>query len=204
MPSCCSAPVSSNVRRHERNLHLSTTEQLNSDRQIEHSAVIAGAATLTHTLLDALVVDSVKPFYDRTTFSQTESADHMTFQSFEADVLWRHKNEFDACLLYLRDFVKVIDTGDVQCIQDFEVSQAEAVKCLRNNISALNFESLKDKLIRMDRAIFKLSNHRLYIEIGADPEFKGIDWETQKGNEYVLFEGAVSAIRLLAPSRSDA
>ena len=159
---------------------------------------------LTHTLLDALVVDSVKPFYDRTTFSQTESAEHMTFQSFEADVLRRHKNEFDACLLYLRDFMKVIDTGDVQCIQDFEISQAEAAKCLRNNISALDFESLKVKLIRMDRAIFKLSNHRLYIEIGADPELKGIDWETQKGNEYVLFEGAASVIRLLEPSRSDA
>ena len=183
---------------------MSTIEQPNSDRQIKHSAVIAGAAALTHTLLEALVVDSVKPFYDRTTFSQTESADHLTFQSFEADVLWRHKNEFDACLLYLRDFMEVIDKGDVQSIQEFEVSQTEAEKCLRNNISALNFESLKDNLIQMDRAIFKLSNHRLYVEIGADPEFKGIDWETQKGNEYVLFEGAVSAIRLLDPSRGDA
>ena len=169
--------------------------------QIEHSAAVAGAATLAQVLLQALVVDSVKPFYDRTTFSAAESTEHMTFQSFEADVLWRHKSEFDACLLYLRDFMNVIDKNDVQSVQDFGVLYVESNQNLRNNISALNFDSLKKALIRMDRAIFKLSNHRLYVEIGSDPDFKGIDWSTQKGSEYVLFEGAINAIHLLEPSR---
>ena len=100
--------------------------------------------------------------------------------------------------------MNVIDKNDVQSVQDFGVLYAESNRHLRNNISALDFESLKNALIRMDRAIFKLSNHRLYVEIGADPEFKGIDWSTQKGNEYVLFEGAIRAIHLLEPSRSDA
>jgi len=191
------------VRRHKWSLPLSNAE-VNTDRQIEHSAVVAGAVTLAHTLLEALVVESVKSLYDRTTFAQAESADHMTFQSFEADVLWRHKVEFDACLLYLRDFMQVIDKNDVQSIQDFELQYLVAACHLRNNISALDFDSLNEKLMHIDRAVFKLSNHRLYVEIGADPEFKEIDWETQKGNEYVLFEGAINAMRLLESPRSDA
>jgi hypothetical protein len=37
------------------------------------------------------------------------------------------------------------------------------------------------------------------MEIGADPEFQGlgIDWGTAKRGEYLLFEKAVEAVRLL-------
>ena len=45
--------------------------------------------------------------------------------------------------------------------------------------------------------IFKLSNYRASMEIGADPEFHGIDWETAKGGEYLLFEQAVKSMKLL-------
>ena len=166
--------------------------------------MVAGTAALAQGLLEALVVDSVKSIYERTTFSSSESAEHMTFQSFEADVLWRHNDEFDACLLYLRDFMQVIDKADVQHIQDFRLQYTESAQHLRRNIAGLDFEALKTKTTLIDRAVFKLSNHRLYIEIGADPEFKDIDWKTQKGNEYLLFEGAIHAVGILEPSRGDA
>lgn len=174
--------------------------EIRFDGQLEHSAVVAGSATLAHILLEGLVVDSVKALYDRTTFTQAESAEHMTLQSFEADVLWWHKDEFEACLLYLRDFMQAIDGNDAQTVQGFRREYSEVARQLSNNISGLDFEALKKQLIRMDRAVFKLSNHRLYIELGADPEFKGIDWENQKGNEYLLFEGAINAINLLERS----
>jgi len=35
------------------------------------------------------------------------------------------------------------------------------------------------------------------MEIGADPEFRGIDWEIVKGGEYLLFERVVESVKLL-------
>jgi hypothetical protein len=37
------------------------------------------------------------------------------------------------------------------------------------------------------------------MEIGADPEFqnKGIDWETVKGHEYLIFEEILKKVRIL-------
>ena len=54
--------------------------------------------------------------------------------------------------------------------------------------------SLWDKV---DRTLFKLSNYRVRMEIGADPEFRGIDWEIVKGGEYLLFERVVESVKLL-------
>ena len=36
------------------------------------------------------------------------------------------------------------------------------------------------------------------MEIGADPELRGVDWNAAKGHEYLLFESVVNKIRLLA------
>jgi hypothetical protein len=54
-------------------------------------------------------------------------------------------------------------------------------------------------LERADKALFKLSNYRTYMEIGSDPAFqnKGVDWNTVKGHEYVLFEEVVAKVRIL-------
>jgi len=35
------------------------------------------------------------------------------------------------------------------------------------------------------------------MEIGADPEFRGIDWARAKGGEYLLFERVVENMELL-------
>ena len=54
-------------------------------------------------------------------------------------------------------------------------------------------------LEKADRALFKLSNHQTYMEIGSDPAFqnKGINWDTLKGHEYVLFEEVLKKVKLL-------
>jgi hypothetical protein len=41
------------------------------------------------------------------------------------------------------------------------------------------------------------------MEIGADPEFRGIDWEIVKGGEYLLFERVVESVKRLK-QQSDA
>src|SRR6266436_3788843 len=52
---------------------------------------------------------------------------------------------------------------------------------------------------RGDRAIFKLSNHSAFIEIGVDPEFQalGIDWNTATGGEYLLFQRVFESVKLV-------
>jgi hypothetical protein len=45
--------------------------------------------------------------------------------------------------------------------------------------------------------MFKLSNYRAYMEIGADPGFAGIDWKVAKGHEYLLFEEVLANVKLL-------
>jgi hypothetical protein len=56
------------------------------------------------------------------------------------------------------------------------------------------------------RALFNLSNYRVRMEIGADPEFQkmGINWETVKGHEFLLFETVVQKVKLLNLNRDGA
>jgi len=62
------------------------------------------------------------------------------------------------------------------------------------------YQALWDKV---DRTVFKPSNYRVRMEIGADPEFRGIDWEIVKGGEYLLFERVVESVKRLK-QQSDA
>ena len=52
----------------------------------------------------------------------------------------------------------------------------------------------------VNTALFKLSNYRTYIEIGSDPKFQniGIDWDTLKGHEYVIFEEVLGKLQFKA------
>ena len=83
------------------------------DDQLTRSLAYAGYILLAYELLRGLVVDPVKAFYRDVTFSQG-----MPFKSYEEDVRVRHRKEFDACLLYLRDFVQAINAADHQAILD--------------------------------------------------------------------------------------
>ena len=54
-------------------------------------------------LVKSLIVRPIKAFYSHVTFGPG-----MPFKSYEEDVLSRHRNEFEACLLYLRDFMQCV------------------------------------------------------------------------------------------------
>ena len=63
---------------------------------------------------------------------------------------------------------------------------------LPDNLRKLDVDSYTPLLEEVDRALFKLSNYRTYMEIGHDPEFrdKGINWGTIYGTEYMSSKGS--------------
>lgn len=154
----------------------------------------AGLVLVAFELIKSLVVKPIKTFYAHMAFGQG-----MPFVSYEYDVLSRHKSEFEACLLYLRDFMQAIDSDDVQSIQELRKHRNDLAHDLPARLADLKIEDFARLLKASDRALLKLSNHHTYIEIGSDPEFKnlGIDWETVKGHEYLFFEEVFSRIQRL-------
>jgi len=48
----------------------------------------------------------------------------MPFKSYAADVKARHKDEFEACLLYLRDFMQAIDAQDMDVREKIAILSA--------------------------------------------------------------------------------
>jgi hypothetical protein len=121
----------------------------------------------------------------------------MPFKTYQEDVRARHKSEFEACLLYLRDFMEALDVDDVKTIQELRTHRNELAHNLPSRLPDLRLGDYKALWDQVDRTIFKLSNYRAYMEIGADPEFHGIDWATAKGGEYLLFERVVENMKLL-------
>lgn len=154
----------------------------------------AGLVLLSFELVKALIVKPVKAFYANTTFGSG-----MAFKTYAEDVRSRHRDEFEACLLYLRDFMGAIDGLDMDAIQALRQHRNTLAHDLAKHLSPLNLDDCALVLERADKALFKLSNYRVYMEICADPEFKdkGIDWSTIVGGEYVLFAQVRDKVRLL-------
>ena len=121
----------------------------------------------------------------------------MPFTTYAEDVRARHENEFEACLLYLRDFMKALDGVDVSSIQSLRKHRNDLAHNLSRKLSIIDFGESQSLWDKVDRTIFKLSNYRAHMEIGADPEFRGIDWVSAKGGEYLLFEQVVGSMRVL-------
>ena len=121
----------------------------------------------------------------------------MPFKTYEEDVRARHANEFEACLLYLHDFVEALDVDDVQTIQELRAHRNELAHTLARKLPDLRLGEYEALWPKVDRTIFKLNNYLAYMEIGADPEFRGIDWATTKGGEYLLYERVVKSMKLL-------
>ena len=153
----------------------------------------AGLVLLAYELVKGMIVKPIKAFYRNTTFSGGP------FVSYEHDVLSRHKNEFEACLLYLRDFMQAIDVDDFVAIQNLRKHRNELAHNLPDHLSALRVENYADLFRSTNKALFKLSNYRTYMEIGADPAYKGlgIDWNTVKGHEYLLYEEVLNKLQSL-------
>jgi hypothetical protein len=167
--------------------------------QLARSLAYAGYVLLAFELTKGLIVKPIKWFYYRATFGPG-----MPFKSYEEDVLSRHKNEFEACLLYLRDFMDAIDADDFVAIQGLREHRNELAHDLPAKLLTLDISKNQDLLDAAHRALFKLSNYRTYIEIGHEPELKGIDWTTVKGHEQLILEAVLDKVRLLQVTLPDA
>jgi hypothetical protein len=164
-----------------------------SETDLTKSLAYAGFVLLAYELVKSLIVEPIKLFYRDTTFRAGP------FKSYEVDVKARHKNDFEACLLYLRDFMQAIDNDDVIAIQALRTHRNDLAHDLPNQLKRLDVDSYAPLLERADKALFKLSNHRTYIEIGHDPEFqgKGIDWSTIYSTEYMIFREVIEKVKIL-------
>lgn len=165
-----------------------------TEEDLTRSLAYAGFILVAYELVKSLIVAPIRAFYSNTTFGAG-----MSFKSYEEDVLTRHKNEFEACLLYLRDFVKALDSDDLLAIQGLRKHRNDLAHKLASQLHDLEIESYEPLLENANRALFKLSNYRSYIEIGSDPEFqnKGINWHTEKGAEYAIFDEVLKKVRIL-------
>lgn len=144
-------------------------------------------------LIKALIVKPIKAFYANVDFGPD-----MPFKTYAEDVKARHKDEFEACLLYLRDFMQAIDAADMDAIQAFRKHRNVVAHDLPSQLNTLSVDGCMPLLEAARAALFKLSNYRTYIDIGSDPEFKnkGIDWNSVVGSEYALFAELCEKIKV--------
>ena len=158
---------------------------------IQDKLTYAGLVLLAFELMKNLIVDPIKTFYYRTTFSAASP-----FKTYDADVRSRHKNEFEACLLYLRDFMEAIDGSDFDIIQEVRKKRNEIAHELSSIIESFRYAEFSELLSKARKVLFKISNYRVKMEIGADPEAqnRGIDWETVVGSEYFMFDKIMGEI----------
>lgn len=165
-----------------------------SEVEITNALTYAGFVLVAFELVKSMIVNPIKAFYADITFGEG-----VPFKSYEEDVLSRHKNQFEACLLYLRDFMEAIDANDLSAIQELRKHRNDVAHNLPDLLPELKIERYLELLEKTDKALFKLSNYRAYMEIGSDPEFrdKGINWETLKGHEYMLFEEVINKVKIL-------
>jgi hypothetical protein len=159
---------------------------------LQRRLAYAGFVLVAYELVKSMIVGPIKAFYADMTFGQG-----MPFKSYDVDVRTRHRNEFEACLLYLRDFMEAVDADDVKTIQDLREHRNELAHSLASKLPILRLGDYRTLWDKVDRTLFKLSNYRAFMEVGADPEFLGIDWDTAKGGEYLLFERVFEAVRFL-------
>ena len=172
-----------------------------STEELTQVLAYAGLVLVGFELVKSMIVDPIKFFYADTTFGEG-----MPFKTYEEDVLSRQGNEFEACLLYLRDFMEAIDSADVLTIQALRKHRHNLAHNLVKRLPNLQIAEHQALFERVDRTLFKLSNYQTRMNIGADPEFQNlsIDWETVKGHEYLLFEEVVEKVKLLNLKRDGA
>lgn len=161
--------------------------------QLSQILAYAGFVLLSFELVKGLIIKPIKIFYQNVTFGEG-----MPFKSYEIDVKSRHKNEFDACLMYLRDFMEALDSDDITTIHTFRKHRNEIAHELPKLIEFNPVDKI-ELLKNVDKTLFKLSNYNTYMQIGADPEFqnKRIDWDTVYGYEYSLFKAVVNNVENL-------
>jgi len=164
--------------------------------EIELTKVLsyAGFILIAFELIKSLIVKPIKLFYNKTIFDEKSP-----FKSYDEDVLIRHKHQFEACLLYLRDFMKAINSADVSTIQTLRKHRNDLAHNLPKLLPDLDIKHFQPLLDETDKILFKLSNYQIYMEIGTDPKFqnRGIDWSTMYGPEYALFKKVLNKLKIL-------
>ncbi len=165
-----------------------------TEEKLTQNLAYAGFILVAFELVKSMIVSPIKLFYIDITFGEG-----MPFKTYEQDVLSRHKNQFEASLLYLRDFMEAIDAEDLTAIQELRKHRNELAHNLPKTIKNIEINKYLQLLDKTNKVLFKLSNYRIYMEIGSDPEFqdKGIDWGTIKGSEYLLFEEILEKVKIL-------
>jgi len=164
-----------------------------TNNELTQILAYTGLILVAHELIKSLIVKPIKLFYWNMTFAKGSP-----FKSYENDVLSRHKNEFEACLLYLRDFMEAIDLDDVLTIQELREHRNDLAHNIAHKLQAQEVKRDLILLEKVNKTLFKLSKYQMYIEIGADPKFKGIDWDSAKGPEYLVFEEVLKKLRIFA------
>lgn len=179
---------------------MASVRDLSAD-ELTQVLAYAGLVLVGFELVKSMIVNPIKGFYAYTTFPEGG-----LFKSYEEDVLSRHRSEFEACLLYLRDFMEAIDSADIITIQALRKHRNDLAHDLVNRLPNLQIHEHEPLFEKVDHSIFKLSNYRTRMDLGADPEFQklGLDWDTVYGNEYSLFEEVVEKVKLLNLKRDGA
>lgn len=172
---------------------MNTIEDMTSE-ELTRVLTYSGFILIAFELVKSLIVKPIKYFYMNTTFG-----DNIMFNSYEIDVMSRDRNEFKACLLYLRDFMEAIDSEDLLIIQELREQRNTLAHDLVSELKHLNVKNYIPLLEKVDKVLSKLSNYRTRMEIEADPEFKNkiINWDIVVGHEYVLFEEILEKIKIL-------
>ena len=160
--------------------------------QIGRILTYAGFVLVSHELIKSMIVRPIRMFYQ-----DIEFGEGLPFKSYEEDVLSRDGNEFEACLLYLRDFMEAIDNKDLDTIQKLRKHRNDLAHNLPERLTTLKIEDNHELFENVRRTLFKLSNYRAYIEVGSDPQLRGLNWETAKGHEYLLYEQIVRELEKL-------
>jgi hypothetical protein len=175
---------------------VTSLEELSAE-ELTKRLTYAGFVLVSYERVKSMLVEPIKLFYRDVTFEGGP------FRSYEEDVRSRHQNEFEACLLYLRDFMQAIDARDMITIQSLRIHRNELAHDLVERLPTLHIEARRSLFEGVDDTLRRLSAYRAYMEVGADPEFRGIDWNTVKGYEYLLFESILDKIRLLSVMSAD-
>jgi hypothetical protein len=114
----------------------------------------------------------------------------LPFKSYEHDVLSRHKNVFEASLLFLKDHFEAISSDDLNAIQELRKRRNKIAHDLAAMLSTMNPADNRRALSQARDALFRLSNFWAYIDVGADPEVRalGVDWNEVAGEEFILLD----------------
>ena len=154
-----------------------------SPEETTRNLVHAGLFLVAFELIKQLVVKRVESFYNG-----IEYGPGGPFKNYKADVLVRHKHVFEASLLYLRDHFEAISAEDLDAIQRLREYRNEIAHNLPTMLGAMDPVSSEALLVRARESLFRLSNFWVYIDVGADPEFRDTDWKTVYGSDLVLLD----------------